>query len=417
MTLAQRMALKRSEIVERLNELGAKNDPTAEERQEEEKLSTDLKDVEKRWRMAVENEDLTPETRETETETETETTSEQREWSDILGRVELRAYLDAVTHEKAPTGAELELQQALNLRANQVPWQAIAPLPGVEERDVTVGTDVEAQMNQRIIERVFFQSATAFLGVTMPMVGVGEIAYPIITGGATAEMKAKGAAVADSTMTLAADKISPTRLTVTYKWQREQAATVQGLEAALRSDLSMSMSDALDVQVLTGNGTAPNVNGFLAELADPTAATAEETFETYNSKIADFIDGKFAPQLGSLRQLAGVDTYKHMAVKFLGANPVNAESAQAYLMRITGGVRSSGNLPAQDAAKKQDAIVVRNARYSGHAYAPMWQGVTFIRDEITGAKSGEITLTAVALWGFKIVREDAYARVNYQVAA
>ena len=232
MTLAQRMALKRSEIVERLNELGAKNDPTAEERQEEEKLSTDLKDVEKRWRMAVENEDLTPETR--ETETETETTSEQREWSDILGRVELRAYLDAVTHEKAPTGAELELQQALNLRANQVPWQAIAPLPGVEERDVTVGTDVEAQMNQRIIERVFFQSATAFLGVTMPMVGVGEIAYPIITGGATAEMKAKGAAVADSTMTLAADKISPTRLTVTYKWQREQTATVQGLEAALR---------------------------------------------------------------------------------------------------------------------------------------------------------------------------------------
>ena len=417
MKLSDKLALKRSEVAERLNELNGKDELTAEERQELEAKDAELRDLGKRWRTAVEADDALGDAAQEEREEKPENTEapEAREWNQMVGRVELRNYLGAIANEKPVQGVEAEVQQELSLRSNEVPWLALAPFASPEDRAVTVNTNVENKVNHEIIARVFARSATAFLGVEMPMVGVGEQNYPIISSAGAAETRTPGQATTDRTLALEANLIKPTRLTVTYTWQREQAVVVGGLEEAIRNDMSQAMSDALDKQILTGDGQNSNVRGFLTELADPTAATTEETFLSYNTKTVGFVDGIYATGLPGVKQLVGPETYRHMAVQFLGDNPVNSESAEAYLRRVSGGVMASANMKAA-ASKKQDAIVARTGIHSGHAYAPVWQGVSFIRDEITKADSGEVKLTAIALFGFKIVREAAYSRVNYQVA-
>ena len=64
--------------------------------------------------------------------------------------------------------------------------------------------------------------------------------------------------------TLTAHTISPTRLQVEYIFRREDQATLMGIEEALRRDLSGTLSDQLDKQVLVG-GAAPNFGGFLVD--------------------------------------------------------------------------------------------------------------------------------------------------------
>ncbi len=51
-----------------------------------------------------------------------------------------------------------------------------------------------------------------------------------------------------------------------------------------------------------------------------------------------------------------------------------------------------------------------------NAVAPVWEGVQLIRDEVTAAAKGQIAVTAVALWGFKILRSDGFERLRFKVA-
>ena len=42
----------------------------------------------------------------------------------------------------------------------------------------------------------------------------------------------------------------------------------------------------------------------------------------------------------------------------------------------------------------------------------MWPTVSLIRDPYTGAGKGEIALTALALWDFKILRSESFYKVT-----
>ena len=49
--------------------------------------------------------------------------------------------------------------------------------------------------------------------------------------------------------------------------------------------------------------------------------------------------------------------------------------------------------------------------------AAMWEGVTLINDEISGAAKGELKVTAILLAAFKVIRTDGFARVENQIVA
>lgn len=81
------------------------------------------------------------------------------------------------------------------------------------------------------------------------------------------------------------------------------------------------------------------------------------------------------------------------------------------LKEQAGGVRVSDHVP-DAASHKQDVLVRLGSRRD--AIAPLWQGITVISDEVTRASHGEIKLTAVLLHAVKILRTDAFRRIEVQ---
>ena len=286
MKKSDKIELRRLEVIKKLNDLNKVDELSDEQRAEETALLDEndkmLKDKENALRF---------EATQPEIEQRSEETPEQREWSALSSQIELRSYVNGILSESRLDGREQEVRAELGLADNQVPWAAIAPreeraTAAVSAAPATVGTQ-----QQSIIQRVFADSASAFLGVEMPTVGVGQALYPIITTGTTAEQLAKDEAVTGTAATIRTEVLGPVRLATDYLFRIEDRALLAGLEEALREDMGKALSDAMDVQVLTGDGTAPNVSGFYTELPAATAAEDEaETFVLFLNKTNGAID-------------------------------------------------------------------------------------------------------------------------------
>lgn len=442
MTEIQKVQLKQSEVRERLNVLGATEAPTDEQVKELRKLSGEYSTLEVRYRALLQgtsgdddksdaagkdkskqDKNKDPQNREKSGDADEGGDAEERALKRLQRRVELRAYLQSAMDGKPLDGAEQEFNKALGIGesggAVQVPWEALLP-PGWEPREeqradvATVPADAMHTENmQPILARIFQRTAAAFLGITMPMAGIGERRYPVMTGGTTASMEAAGGEVDAGAATYTVTAIEPTRLTARYLFRVEDLAMVSGLEASLRSDLRDVMGDELDRQLLTGNGTAPNLAGVFdndSGLAAPAEPSAEATVSTYIDTITDQVDGTNAYSTGDVRLLIGTDTLKHAAKKFITGTDT---SALTYINRLSGGYRVSARVPAL-AAKKQEGMAVR---MNGVAVAPVWPTLSLIRDVYSGAAKGEVALTAIALYGFKIVRTNGWVRIKLQVQA
>ena len=112
----------------------------------------------------------------------------------------------------------------------------------------------------------------------------------------------------------------------------------------------------------------------------------------------------------------GASVYAHASIIYLTyAQGGAAISALDDLAMRTGGVRVSAHVPAKTASHRQNAIVRRGMRRD--AVAPIWEGITLIPDEITRAATGEILVTAVMLYAFKILRTDGFFKQQIQVEA
>ena len=188
-----------------------------------------------------------------------------------LWRAAMSAPIFAATIDHRQTDGQVaELQQALNLAANQVPLElletrAVTPAPG------------EVQASQAAIEPYVFPGSVAeFLAIPRPTVGVGEAGLPDALGATTVHAPDKGAAAGETTGEFAAEKLSPARLQASFFYSREDAASFVGMADSLRSTLSEALSDGLDRQILVG------ANGLLAgnNLAH-VAAAARTTYMGY----------------------------------------------------------------------------------------------------------------------------------------
>lgn len=444
MTSLQRVQLRVSEVRQRLNELGAKDRPTDDERSEMDKLSSEYSTLELRFRSLVLADgknakgDGKTEERSGGADQRTDDGGEQApvdkkaaDLAKLQGRLELRNYLQAAMDSRELSGAEAEYNQERGLvgaAGVQVPWEALAPrelraaAPGAVEERVDTVTSVGNTANlptenmAPILGRVFERSVAAFLGVRMPAVGVGQRNYPVMSTGVTAGMKAAGAEVDAEAATYTVTVIDPARLTARYVFRVEDLAVVAGLEASLREDLRMAMSDQLDEQILVGNGTAPNLGGLFDDdgLAAPADATAEAGVSDYIDLVTSQVDGVNAYATRDVRFLIGPATLRHAATKFITGTDT---SAYDKLMMLSGGVRVSARVPAVAKVSAKDQQELLAMRMNGVAVAPMWPALSLVRDIYSGAKRGEVALTAIALYGFKVVRANGYTRLKIQLEA
>ena len=412
MLRSQELQIRRNEVTTRLNDLAGRDTLNADEKKEITTLSDELDTNSAQYRAAVSTES------ESAAETRSANDGEGSEIRSLSDKARLGLYLQAAVESRNVTGVEAELAAARNLSPGLIPWDALVPRNRVEDRtDTATAVTTDGQGGPRnqaeILARVFARSATAFLGVGMPSVPVGTASYPVFTTGTSASFAAKGTRVDAKAATIASNTVNPTRLSVGYRWGIEDEAALRGLENALRDDASMAISDQLDSQIIAGDGVAPNLSGFLDATSGPlgTAPTADGssayTWVKYVSLLTARVDGLYANALSEIKCLVGPGIFQHQAEIY--KNSQTEETAHDYFVKRSGGYRISANMPKLDTSgqKVGDLLFVRGSTRA--AVAPVWQGVRAIRDEVTNAANGQIRLTLIALYGFKVIRADQYS--------
>ena len=294
MTEIQKLSIRRSEIRQRLNELGSKSSLTDTEVQEVDKLSAEYQVAEVRHRALAISED------EKKTETREDTTGEGAELRALERRANLGSIVESVVEHFATKGAERELQQAHKLAGNQFPVSLLETRAAA-----SAAAPPDVQGNQQSISPVVFpRSVTAFLGVEQPVVPTGQPVYPIMVAPSTHISSVdEGATVDDETGTFTASILTPRRIQRSITYSREDAAVFPGMDDAIRGNLSDAITGSLDFMALRTATT-----GLLTHGTAPTTPSAVATFADYRGAVFAAVDGRYA---GRPRKYSHASRIKH----------------------------------------------------------------------------------------------------------
>ena len=386
-------------VSERREALNKYLSDTAPDKREESRITElrgELDKAESEFRTAVDEGDEEP--------------VERRKLSD---RIELRNYMEAALNGNRVTGAEAEFNKEVGLDdTGTVPWEAF------EERanEVTVPDTIVDKPVQPLLNRIFERTRVGFLGIRMPSVSMGEPVYPVMTAGASGGSYAEGGAVANEDATFVGSTVGPKRLSGRYSWRLEQTTRFP-LESTLRADLRTVMGELLDQQIINGDGgngggKASDFDGIVRDHANAilgldVEAVGDQAYDIHldgkaNLKAAlesviDYVDGKAAASTGDIRTLIGVETYRRLATLILDDTYMTAWS---FLQREGAQLAVSTIIPDK-ARKYQQAIQTRRPE---DMVAPIWRGVSMIRDPYSGAASATVSLTAHMLANVHCVR-------------
>ena len=391
MTDAQRLELKISENRQRAAILAGKSDLTDDDRAEIDTLTAEQPDIERRWRAAT--------IAETDAEADADPPADHP-----AADIELRHYLAAVGTGRALTGAERELNDELKLGDDWVPLQAI------EDRAITPIPSDHNRTVASIAGRVFASTASARLGVQFPTVSPGDRVFVTMATGATPGRLAKSAAATNPAGSFTTIKIEPGRSSAQLEFQIEDAASLANLEDAIRADLRGSLAESVDAQIIAGDGTAPNVDGLLSFGTTPTApASGVETHQRYRAAYLEAVSARYGVPSGVL---VGQATYVQAGSTYRG------NSADVSGLEALGGESSivlSPHVPSPTSNVQQAAFVRSGGAGAPIGTAAVWAGLQLIRDNVTGAGTGIVTITAVQLWGFAVTNANRLVRDSFRV--
>ena len=409
----QRLQIRQSEIRERLNELLAVETPDDEQLTELRSLTSDAQNLEVTLRAAM--------VAEPEPVDQVVETPDEKEEVELRSKFSIGRVLSALLAGRAVDGAEAELQAERGIGVTQIPIDVFERRSqpenvALETRTVTPVPSSGIGITLRpIVPAVFERSIAGFLGVEMPSVPTGDAGFPVLTTSVTAAPKALSAAGPETAGAFTITTAQPRRITGSFRFRYEDAARLEGLEMALRRNLTDVLSDQLDEQLLNGTASGDGtVHGLLAQLANPSEsspASGNPSVSGYLAPLASAIEGKLATTEMDVSVLVGIDTYVKMATLFMSTE--TNETFSAFINRTYRGVRSAARMPAV-ASKKQAAVVIRRPMEVPNAVMPTW-GQIDVRDMYSGAAKGEIVVTAAALVGnVVILRSDGYKQVDFR---
>ena len=408
MLKSQKLTLRASEIRAKLNDLSGLDSLDDDQRAELDRLSTEYRDVESQRRAAIlaEDEGVT---------TPAEPDAEMRERVELRSRASLTTFFTNAAKGRLASGAERELQSAagvgegipLELWDVQTETRAVTAAPGT-------GTGVNLDP---IRPQVFAASIAPRLSIEMPRVPSGTFSSATISTGLTAAAKAKSGAATATAAALTVSTATPKRVSARLELTLEDIASVgaENFESALRENLSLALSDALDTQVINGNGTSPNLTGMLQRLTDPSAPdSGVETWTRFLAIQSGGIDGLWAARLSDIAIVVNPETYRLACGTFQGND--SEESAASYLERMGGGFWTNSRMPAK-ASHIAQGILHRKGRTGVRtALCPHW-GEVGVDDITSGSAKGERYFTLHVLLGDVIVTQPgAYSQVAFRVS-
>ena len=336
----------------------------------------------------------------------------------LVDKINVRNYMRAEAKGIALDGAEKELNEELKLSEGYnsrivMPMAALlreSDKEDLRKRAVTL-TTAKGTDQRDIIQRIFKDSESAYIGIQMPSVGVGDVRYPVITAGGAGKTVAAGVKVDVEANTIKGETLSPKRASISYDFQVEQSNTIQGLESSLREDLRMALSEHLDEMNLNGTGADGQPTGLFksTNFFGSDGATVV-TSDTMIEEAAAIVDGKHSYMLSGTKCLMNPDLYKILASKFRSTGDKNA---LALLADAGVDVRVSSRIPIID-SKQAFALLI--APRGVEIFCPLWSGLEIIRDNITNAPSGVTRITGIMLYDFKAVRTDGLTGTKIKTA-
>ena len=342
----------------------------------------------------------------------------------MRGRASFGRYLVAALTGQQITGAEAEYQAAcktpgipIDLFEQDRPEIRVDVASGVP----ATGTGTTVAPIQPF---VFSQSIAPMLGIEMPTVGSGSYSEMTISTALTAAAKNKATAQESTAAVLTPATATPRSIRGRLTLNLEDIAAIgqANFESALRQNAQAVVSDALDSQVITGNGTAPNLDGLINQLTDPTDPTAVAAFDDFVAAFTDSIDGLWAGTPREIGIVANVDAFKLSAKTFRdgsgGQSRAGDMAFSDYAKAHYGAWFTNKRMPAT-ASTIARGIVYRMGR-SGlrTACLPTWGSIA-VDDIYSDAQSGQRHFTLNVLVGSKvlIVQPDAYDLVEFKVSS
>ncbi len=398
---SKKIELRRSEVRQQLATLAAKTEPTADELRSMETLSTEYNTLETRYRASL----LAEDTERREAGRDLETRGD-REWSDLVGKYELRQAVLFLDEGAALSGQTAEVVSQLRggggFRGVPVPYDVLR----MEKRTgETVASGILDPVTHRpIIEQLFPSSVATRLGGEIITIDSGTLAYPLLTAGAvfgwqSSETAAVGAASAATTSdkTLKPDYTAGTQMVITRRSLKQAGP---GLEMAIRRDMNSAMAEGLDAAVLAGSGVSGQPTGFVTGAPSNgvtvTDAGAGFTFADIRSAVVRFLNNNALASPGAVT---------------LGITPAAWELLDAALFDEGSGITEWDKLlklipsPVVSTQIPSDTAVLTTAAGGVPPFVVgLFGAIDLIRDPFTQAASGSLVLTALATMDTNILR-------------
>ena len=434
MTNLAKILLRLSEVRERMNAISQLTGEalTPEIRAEAGTLSTEYGELEIRHRAAL----VAAEEDESRlAEEHNNGDGESAELRGLLRDVSMGDYLSpaaggvGLAARGAEVNAALELPLVGPNGGVAIPWRVLAgeeprrAVNGTEDRAFTQTSNNDGPTMQRpILQRLFGPGVMDSLGVRLDSVPSGQAEWPLLNAGASPAQTKEGTAVGAATAaTFEFASLKPKKLSGSFEFSHELAASVGDIEQALRRDLADAVKSAMSDLIINGlaptNAIPQNVRGFIVALGNATdLSAAEAAAADYGGLHSLGVDGIHASMEGEVMSVIGDESYKHAAGVYIAGS---GESGSELLRRRSAGCMASTYIPDK-ANMKQSAILHAagpngGGIMRGDSVAAIWPTLEVVRDIYTKASQGVI-LTWISLWDAKVAfRSAAYKHVAINI--
>ena len=377
-------------------------------------LTKEVRSLEVQFRSAVVEEDV--QEKEVETSHNDELSSEDREIRSLEGKAQFSDYVSAALEMRGvKDGAASEFNAALGLGGNQFPMQKLAP----SEVEIRQTTDTDtATIPRRWVDRLFYGTAAARLGITFESVPAGIASFPVTTAGGTSAQRARSQAASASAWTIGVTELKPTRNAINGIFSVEDIARVPSLEEAIVRDLRAAIVAQIDKTLFVGDsnpsGTDYDIVGLqTASISEFTLTQAKklkgpDTLE----KFVELVDGLHSESLGDVSIVASVGSNKLWMTTIVNSTASN-QTVASFLREAGMSWSVRGEIDTNTAAGDFGAYVSLGRGLAGAAVVPVWSQGEMIRDVYTGAKKGEVNLTISTLFNFGLPRTANYKRLKF----
>ncbi|MEP1592887.1 phage major capsid protein [Sulfitobacter sp.] len=406
MLTSKKLELRRSEIRQNLAELAGAESLTDETRSKIDDLDREYQDTERKYRAALISED--DERREAGAELETRS---ETEWGEMASRFEVRQVALALDEGRKLDGATAEMVEELRsvggFRGIPVPLEALETRAG----ETLAGGVPDPIRTMPTIERLFAGSSATQMGARMINVGVGEIEFPVATGGAQPGWAGSetGDVPGPQSYTTVDRPLKPdstlgVQMKITRKALKQAGA---GLEQAVRRDMSAAIQQETDRAIFNGSGAGGEPLGIFPGASaygiTETAVDAAASYAAFRAAVVRFMTANAANSLSAVNLLLRPEVFDSMDELITGLAISEWDRLVAKMGKVvltTNGI----NAPAGGPPVESKALLTTTTNGVAPVFCGMWGAVDLIRDPYSDAKSGQLRLTALTTMDVSVAR-------------